>query len=158
MKGTYSEILVKMRHGDVILRHVTLFSYIFPYRDVIDKNFPTVSKNVADISIFPMTSAKIIKNQGFHAKAGWQKIGKMTSRDVMWHHHVGFWPKRQEMFLFSYLSYGPKMKFLALTKQKLWMSIWAFSRLISTNVGRYIGNSTYTHKTLMTWLLDMRWT
>jgi hypothetical protein len=37
MKGTYPNILVKIRHDDVILRHVTSFSYIFPYYDVIDK-------------------------------------------------------------------------------------------------------------------------
>ena len=45
MKGTYAEILVKIRHDDVILRHLTSFSYIFPYYDVIDKN-ADVSKNL----------------------------------------------------------------------------------------------------------------
>ena len=37
IKETYPEILVKMRHSDVILRHMTSFSYIFPYYDVISK-------------------------------------------------------------------------------------------------------------------------
>ena len=44
MKETYPEILVKIRHDDVILRQLTSFSYIFPYYDVIDKN-ADVSKN-----------------------------------------------------------------------------------------------------------------
>ena len=38
MKETYPGSLVKIRHDDVILRHLTSFSYIFPYYDVIDKN------------------------------------------------------------------------------------------------------------------------
>ena len=48
IKETFSESLVKIRHDDVILRHVTSFSYIFPYYDVIDKNVD-VSKNFADV-------------------------------------------------------------------------------------------------------------
>ena len=44
IKETFSESLVKIRHDDVILRHVTSFSYIFLYNDVIDK-CADVSKN-----------------------------------------------------------------------------------------------------------------
>ena len=35
---------MKIQHDDVILRYITLFSYIFPYYDVIDRN-ADVSKN-----------------------------------------------------------------------------------------------------------------
>ena len=34
VKGIYPEILVKIWHDDVILRHMTSFPYIFPYYDV----------------------------------------------------------------------------------------------------------------------------
>ena len=44
MKETYPEIFVQIRQDDVILRHLTSFSYIFPYYDVIDKN-ADVSEN-----------------------------------------------------------------------------------------------------------------
>ena len=44
MKETYPEIFVKIRRRDVILRHVTSFSYIFPYYSVIDKS-ADISKN-----------------------------------------------------------------------------------------------------------------
>ena len=44
MKETYPESLVKIQQDDVILRHLTSFSYIFPYYDVIDKN-ADVSEN-----------------------------------------------------------------------------------------------------------------
>ena len=43
-KETFSGILVKIRHRDVILWHVTLFSYAIPYYDVIYK-CADVSKN-----------------------------------------------------------------------------------------------------------------
>ena len=38
IRETFFEDLVKIRHVDVKLRHMTSFSYIFPYYDVIDKN------------------------------------------------------------------------------------------------------------------------
>ena len=38
IRETFPEDLVKIRHVDVKLRHMTSFSYIFPYYDVIDKN------------------------------------------------------------------------------------------------------------------------
>ena len=41
---TFPEVLVKIRHDDIILWHMTSFSYIFPYYDVIDKS-ADVSKN-----------------------------------------------------------------------------------------------------------------
>ena len=38
MRETCPQNLVKIRHDDVMLRHMTSFSYIFPYYDVISKN------------------------------------------------------------------------------------------------------------------------
>ena len=43
-RETFPEILMKIWLDDVILRHVTQFSYIFPYYDVINKN-ADISKN-----------------------------------------------------------------------------------------------------------------
>ena len=37
IKETFPVILVKIRHDDVILRHITSFFYIFPYYDIIKK-------------------------------------------------------------------------------------------------------------------------
>ena len=50
MEETYPEILVKIRQEDVILRHLTSFSYIFPYYDVIDKNADVSKYN--DVIVF----------------------------------------------------------------------------------------------------------
>ena len=44
MRETFPYNLVKIRHDDVILCHVTSFPYIFPYYDVIMKN-ADISKN-----------------------------------------------------------------------------------------------------------------
>ena len=55
IKQTYPDILVKIRHDDVILRHMTSFSYIFPYYDVIGKN-ADVSKYNDVIVIFFMAN------------------------------------------------------------------------------------------------------
>ena len=44
IRQTFPEILVKIRHDDVILREITSFPYIFPYYDVIAKN-ADISKN-----------------------------------------------------------------------------------------------------------------
>ena len=52
MKGTYSEILVKIRHDDVILWHMTSFSYIFPYYDVIGKSADVSKNNDVILKIF----------------------------------------------------------------------------------------------------------
>ena len=43
-RQTFPEVFVKIRHDDAILRHITSFSYIFPYYDVIDIN-ADVSEN-----------------------------------------------------------------------------------------------------------------
>ena len=51
MKGSYSEIIAKLRRCDVILRHVTSFSYILLYNDVIRKN-AYVSENMTCDPIF----------------------------------------------------------------------------------------------------------
>ena len=51
-RETYPEVLVKIRHDDVILRHVTYFSYIFPIYDVINKN--------ADVSKTDDVMAKVM--------------------------------------------------------------------------------------------------
>ena len=44
IRETFPASLVQIRHDDVILRHVTSFSYIFPYYDVMNKS-ADVSKN-----------------------------------------------------------------------------------------------------------------
>ena len=44
IRETFPESLVTIRLDDVILRHVTSFSYIFPYYDVMNKS-ADVSKN-----------------------------------------------------------------------------------------------------------------
>ena len=51
MKETYPEILVKIRHDDVILRQLTSFSYIFPYYDVIDKNDDVSTKKGLSVNV-----------------------------------------------------------------------------------------------------------
>ena len=43
-RQTFPEVFVKIRHDDAILRHMTSFSYIFPYYDVTNKS-ADVSKN-----------------------------------------------------------------------------------------------------------------
>ena len=42
---TYPEILVKIRHDDVILLRVTSFSYTFPHYDVTYKTADVSKKN-----------------------------------------------------------------------------------------------------------------
>ena len=51
----------------------------------------------------------------------WGQNWKMTSCDVTWRHHVGFWPKLQKMFLSFMLSFGPNMKPFALFKRMFWV-------------------------------------
>ena len=63
LKGTYPEILVKIRQDDVILRHVTLFSYIFPYYDVIDENADVSKNNDVTCKILIETYSDLIEPQ-----------------------------------------------------------------------------------------------
>ena len=58
IRETFSEVFVKIRHDDVILRQLTSFSYIFLYCDVIDKN-ADVSKKFADNACFYSISGKL---------------------------------------------------------------------------------------------------
>ena len=58
IRETFSEVFVKIRHDDVILRQLTSFSYIFLYYDVIDKN-ADVSKTFADNAYFYTISGKL---------------------------------------------------------------------------------------------------
>ena len=51
VRETFPEGLVKIRQYDVILRHMTSFSYIFPYCDVIDKNADVSKNNDAMIKV-----------------------------------------------------------------------------------------------------------
>ena len=58
IRETFSEVFVKIRHDDVILRQLTSFSYIFLYCDIIDKN-AAVSKKFADNACFYSISGKL---------------------------------------------------------------------------------------------------
>ena len=60
----------------------------------------------------------------------WANFAKMTSRDVTWRHHVGFWKKVQEIFLLLILYCSPNMKSFAPFKRKLW-TITFFADLVT---------------------------
>ena len=59
-RETFPDVLVKIRHDDVILRHMTSFSCILSYYDVIDKNADVNKNNVKVIIANKRTNVTLL--------------------------------------------------------------------------------------------------